>query len=181
MENSNKNLKKNLRIVLLKYKNVIVVIFLILLPLVYFEIRFTMERDQAWIEYHFVQCKVKVSYNTNETKYIDIIRNDEIITVNKLTGEQNLEYTFINSNLGIVANFSKVEVVFYMDKDLYSEYEQIEGRFFIEDKSGVIRKYDYDLSLEGLPFYISIRDISNLMFKDAVPNEIRITIKLFNE
>ncbi len=180
MENTNKQKLKDLNVLLKKYKNVIVIFFLMLLPLVYFEIRFAMEKDDAWVEYHYLQCKVKVSYNSNETKYIDIIRNDEIITINKLTGEQNLEYTFINTNLGLIANFSKVEVVFYMDKDLYSDYEQIEGRFFIEDKSGVIRKYDYDLSLDGLPFYISIRNITYLMNKDAVPQEIRINVKLTN-
>lgn len=163
-----------------KYKNVIVIISILLFSVLYFEVRFTMEREEAWVQYRYLETKIKVSYKDNSTNFINLIAVKSEIEINDLTGEQQLFYTFVNSNLGIVANFSKVEIWFYIGIDLYLEFEQIRGRFFIEDKTGVIRRYDFGKSQDGMPYYIAKRDISNLMFKEAVPEEINADVLFTN-
>lgn len=157
-------------------------IFVILIcgsNIAYTEIRIDIEKEKSYIRHYYIECRVKVSYHELSPIFIDLIREDDIIEYNKLTGEDRLEFQFINSHLDIEANFSKVEIYFYLEKQLWMKYDVIQANFFIEDKSGVIRKYDFDESIDGIPIYIGVRDVSNLMFKDAVPQAIRTNV-IFN-
>ncbi len=158
------------------------VVFVILIcgsNIAYTEIRINIEKEESYARLYFLECRVRVSYDNGSPIFIDLIRSDDIIEYNQLTEGDRIEFQLINSQLGIIANFSKVEIYFYIEQQLWMKYDLIQANFFIEDKLGVIRKYDFDKSIDGMPIYIGIRDITNLMWKDAVPQEIRANV-IFN-
>ena len=180
MENNQKEQIKQITDFLKKNRYRIVVMLLLLFPIIYFESRFVMERENGWLEQRYISCRVKVTYKDSTSVFIDLIKDDSLIETNNLIRDVREEFAFVNTQLGIIANFSKIELVFYVDNQLYSQYEQIQGNFYIEDKSGVIRKYDFEKSKEGFPFFIATRDISNIMNKEAVPQEIRTNVRFTN-
>ena len=180
MENKQKEQLKQINAFIKKNRYRIVVILLLIFPIVYFESRFTMEREDGWLEQRYIFCRVKVTYKDNTSVFIDLIKDDSLIQSNNVIRDVREEFAFVNTQLGIIANFSKIEIVFYVDNQLYHQYEQIQGNFYIEDKTGVLRKYDFEKSIEGFPFFIATRDISNIMNKEAVPQEIRANVRFTN-
>lgn len=148
----------------------------------YTEIRIGMEKGNSYIRFFYVESRIKVSYKSAESVFIDLIRTDTILESNQLTGSEKLEFHFSNLETGVIANFSKIEIVFYVEYQLYKKYDSIKGSFFIEDKTGFIRKHDFDESIEGLPLYVAYIDItiSANMWKDAVPQVVSTSVIFHN-
>lgn len=176
------NNRRNITIPLIPtwFKVLVLVILVSSISVGYTEIRINMEKGNSYIRFFYVESRIKVSFNSADPNFIDLIRTDTILESNQLTGEEKLKFYFSNQEIGVVANFSKVEIVFYVEYQLYKKYVSIEGSFFIEDKSGVIRKYDFDESNEGLPVYIAYIDVSSIMFKDAVPQLVSTSVIFHN-
>jgi len=138
------------------------------------------KQNESYIRYFYVESRVKVSFNGADPKFIDLIRIDSILEADDFSGTERLEFEFLNSNIGVDANFSGIELFFYIEVQLYDKFESIVGSFFIEDKTGIIRKHEFSTSSEGMEIYVGIIDIQNLMWKDDVPQEIRTSVLFTN-
>jgi hypothetical protein len=180
MNNENNSMKMVIAKLPSWVKYGILVIIILSVNIAYIEMRIELEKEQSDVRLYFLESRVKISYANSSPVFIDLIRTDEIANYNELTEGSKIEFQLINSQLGLEANFSKVEIYFYMEKQLWMKYDLIQANFFIEDNSGVIRKYDFYKSTDGLPIYIGLADVSNLMWKDAVPQEIRANVIFSN-
>lgn len=138
------------------------------------------KQNESYIRFFYVESRIKVSFDDSEPRFIDLIRIDSIYNVDDFSGSEQLKFDFLNSHIDVEANFSDVELFFYIEVQLYDKFESIVGSFFIEDKTGVIRKHEFTTSTEGLEIYIGIINVQNLMWKDAVPQEIKTSVLFTN-
>ncbi len=176
--NVSKKINKAMFLSLVKYGILFVLLFGS--NLVYTELRINMEKEESDVRLYFLECRVKVSYHNISPVFIDLLRMDTIVDYNKLTEDSKIEFQLVNSQLGLEANFTKVELYFYVEMQLWMKYDVVQANFFIDEISGVIRKYDFYKSTDGMPIYIGLYDVSNLMWKDAVPQEIKTSVIFSN-
>lgn len=163
-------------------KTLALIILILGSSILFTEYRINQEiQDESYVRFFYVETRIKVSYNGADPKFIDLIRIDSIYELDDFSGAEQLQFDFLNSNIGVEANFSDIELFFYIELQLYDKFESIVGSFFIDEKTGIIRKHEFSTSTEGLALYVGIIDIQNLMWKDNVPQEIKTSVLFTKE
>ncbi len=99
-------------------------------------------------------------------------------TFNNDTTLHDWLYTFQNDALGINASFRFVYLRISIPEGAYSHFKQIHNTWFIEDNTGVLRKDTFSDSEYRYGYFDAIYDISRFMWKEDVPNQIKVETQL---
>jgi len=138
------------------------------------------ERSLKALQYYDIRAELNVVFldYSEETIPIPMIQEPEPTFHNDSTLHRWL-YTFKNNNLGLDASFRTIKIRISIPSKAYNFFSGISCEWFVDSKTDVIRRDSFFESDITWGFYDAIYDISRFMWKEDVPQEIKIETTLY--
>ncbi len=141
---------------------------------------FKQEVNETWEIFYQVDARIKISFDEDNPRWIDLFLTSWYKEMNNKTMKQRFQYSFSHQELGLSANFSRIDLFIYVEACAFVDFARIEGTYHIEDRTGIVRTYTFHDSNEGMEWKIAQTDISNLMWQENPPQEILLSVVLSN-
>jgi len=126
-----------------------------------------------------VRVSLKVEFFTQDDVWISLDQDYVEYYNDPVARQEDLIYLFSKDNLGLEANWKAIFINFYIVVEAFNDFRFIEAKFTVENSSDIFDGIDFKLMQGDLPFYHYQHDISNLMWKQEVPQYISAQVGLY--
>jgi hypothetical protein len=174
-----KQIKVNLR-AKVNYGLLVLIVCSIVFNVLYTETRLAENRyDLNLVENFNVNVNIQVNYLSGLSETYSLRNNFTFISHDAESRLISHIYFFEITSLNLTANFDTIFLLFAIEEKAFESFIFIESMYFIEDNEEIFQKDSFDKSSEGLSLYVSKKDITRFMWKEAVPNDISAKIRFY--
>lgn len=121
---------------------------------------------------------LKVEYEEITYSYSLELTKRPIFMLNNDSTVNGWDFSYRNTDLVINSTFRYIYLEISMKTEDYSLYNLINCEWTVEDKTGVIRKADFQDSEIYHGYYTGIEELGRNFWKEVIPNEIKLEVDL---
>lgn len=163
----------------------ILILGIIILPIgfsiIYFELKLApiFNYDPNMAKKHDVRAKLRIQHLNGTVHWINLIEDKYEKIDDPEQRITKLSYEFSNSQLRLNATFSLVELTIFVPEEGYEYFLEIEIEWHVENNAGYGKKSAGAFTYNGRD-YVSELDITNVMWKDDVPDTVESKVTLYS-